>query len=245
MKIAVAGGTGVVGSYVVEHVRASGHEPVLLTRSVGVDLMTGAALEETLAGVEAVIDVLSVETQSAARATGFFETTSRHLLAAGQGVGVRHHVALSIVGIDEVPMGYYRAKVAQERVVGEGRVPWTVLRATQFHEFAGQVLRRMGAGPVALVPAMLCQPVAADEVAARLVDLALGEPMGRAPDLGVPERRSLVAMARAVVGATGQRRLVVPLRIPGVAGRAIREGALCPYDGTRGAVGFEDWLRGH
>ncbi len=168
-KIAVAGGTGWVGRRVVESVRALGAEPVVIARSTGVDLTTGTGLEEALAGVDAVIDVSNIVTQSRRRATEFFEASTRHLLRAEERRGVGHHVLLSIVGIDRVGLGYYQAKLAQEEFVRHSEVPWTILRATQFHEFAAQML---GDGPVALIPSMLSQPVAAQEVADELVRLA-------------------------------------------------------------------------
>ncbi|MFC6258469.1 SDR family oxidoreductase, partial [Kocuria oceani] len=161
MRIAVAGGTGVVGRHVVETARGRGHEVVVLARSQGVDLSTGAGLD--LAGVQAVVDVTSIRTTSGRSATRFFTEVTRHLLAAERAAGVGHHLVLSIVGLDDAPYGYYAGKAAQERLVQAGEVPWTLLRATQFHEFAGQVHERMRLGPVALVPAMRSQPIAARE----------------------------------------------------------------------------------
>lgn len=241
-RIAVAGGTGVVGSRVVARGRERGHEMVVLSRSAGTDLMTGVGFAEALAGVDAVIDCLGIETLREKPATDFFTTTSRHLLDAGESAGVRHHVTLSIVGVDEVPSGYYRAKVAQERTVVDSGRPWTVLRATQFHEFAGQMARRASFGPIAAIPRMLSAPVAAAEVADTLLDLALGAPRRAVVELGGPERLQMVDMVRRWLAATGTRRLVVPIPMPGAAKEA-RSGALCPDAPERvGSQTFTDWL---
>ena len=243
MRIAVAGATGVVGRLVVEEIRRREHEPVTVARSLGVDVLSGQGLAEALTGVDVVIDVLSTETMYAAKAIEFFATTSAHLLRAGHEAGVRHHVALSIVGIDRVPLGYYQGKLRQEEVVAAGPVPWTILRATQFHEFALQRLDAVRDRLVAFVPSMLSQPIAAVEVAAALVALAAGSPAGASPDLAGPEPRQMVPMARAIARADRRRQLVLPIRIPGSAGRAMREGALLPQaDGPRGRETFEAWL---
>jgi uncharacterized protein YbjT (DUF2867 family) len=241
MRIAVAGGTGVVGRHVVDVARERGHDVVVLTRSEGVDLTTGAGLTERLVGVDAVIDTTNQVSQKRADSEAFFGGVTRTLLSAEATAGVRHHVVLSIVGIDDVDSGYYAGKRLQERVVAEGPVPWSVLRATQFHEFAEQALHFVRVGPFSLVPRMLSQPVAAREVGQALVDLAEGDPVGRAPELAGPERLQMVDLARKV--ARGRR--VVPVRVPGAAGRAMRTGALVPTgDGPRGRVTFDAWLAG-
>ena len=243
MKIAVAGGTGLVGRMVVDAARERGHEVVVLARAEGVDLTTGAGLTERLAGVDAVIDTTNVGTQKRAEAEAFFGGVTRTLLAAETEAGVGHHVALSIVGIDDVDTGYYAGKRLQELVLAEGEVPWSVLRATQFHEFAEQVLHFVTVGPVSVVPRMLSQPVAAREVAQALVELAEGGPVGQAPELAGPDRLQMVDLARRVSRARGLGRRVVPVRLPGAAGRAMRSGALVPAgDGPRGRVTFDEWL---
>ncbi len=161
MKIAVAGGTGAVGRHVVDVARETGHESVVLTRSTGVDLVAGEGLADALPGVDAVIDVASVQTMSDAASRAFFGAVTRNLLAAETAAGVGHHVALSIVGVDDAPYAYYAGKVLQEQLVEAGPVPWTILRATQFHEFAAQLHARMRFGPIVVVPALQSQPVAA------------------------------------------------------------------------------------
>lgn len=243
MKVAVAGGTGVVGRYVVDAARERGHEVVVLARSEGVDLTTGAGLAKRLAGVEGVVDVTSIGTQKRKAAEAFFGGVTEHLLAAGAVTGVGHHVALSIVGIDDVDTGYYAGKRRQEQMLADGPVPWSVLRATQFHEFAEQALGFVRIGPFSLVPRMLSQPVAAREVAAALVDLVEAGPSGRVPDLAGPERLQMVDLARRVSEARRLGRRVVGVRLPGAAGRAMRSGALTPRsDGPRGRLTFEEWL---
>jgi uncharacterized protein YbjT (DUF2867 family) len=243
MRLAIAGGTGVVGRRVVEAATQRGHDAVVLARSTGVDLTSGDGLAGHLAGVDAVIDTTSIRTQQQARAERFFGGVTRHLLKAEETAGVGHHVALSIVGIEEVPLGYYQGKRLQERLISEGRVPWSLLRATQFHEFAGQLLDFMRVGPFSLVPRMLSQPVAAAEVAEVLIDLAESGPAGRAPDLAGPEPLEMVDLCRRVSTAHGLGRRVVPVRMPGAAGRGLRSGALIPADeGPRGSQTFADWL---
>ena len=238
--IAVAGGTGWVGRRVVESVRRVGAEAVVIARSSGVDLTTGTGLDQILEGVDAVIDVTNIVTQNRRRATTFFETSTRHLLEAEERHGVGHHVLLSIVGIDRVRMGYYQAKQAQEDLVRQGAVPWTILRSTQFHEFAAQML---GNGPVAIVPSMLSQPVAARDVADELVRLATAPVAGLAAELAGPRQEQVPDMARRLASTRGRRTLVLTVPLPGATGRGMRSGALLPTGpGPRGTQTFDEWL---
>jgi len=242
MRVAVAGGTGVVGLHVVEALSAAGHTPVVLSSGRGVDLVTGDGLQEALRGVEAVIDVSNVVTTGRSKSVKFFEAAGANLIEAGREHGVRHHVVLSIVGVDRVEFGYYEGKLRQEQLALSGPVPATVLRATQFHEFAGQVLDRVP-GPVALVPRQLIRPIAAAEVASELVDIAAGEPQGLAPELAGPEEHQLVELARRVVSRSGRRRWVVGVRLPGPGGRAMASGGLLPGAGARlGTQTFDEWI---
>lgn len=241
-RVAVAGGTGLVGRYVVAALAAAGLEPVVLARSRGVDLTTGAGLDDALTDVATVVDVSNVPTARRREAIDFFTTATGRLLASGERAGVRHHVVLSIVGVDRVDRGYYAGKRAQEELALAGPVPATVLRATQFHEFPGQILSRTH-GPVAWVPQARIQPIAAREVAQALAELALGEAVGRAPDLAGPEEHDLVDLARRLLRARGPRRVVLPVRPPGAAGRAMARGALLPTGpGPRGTQTFDAWL---
>jgi len=245
MRIAVAGGTGLVGTHVVEAARAAGHEVVVLARSRSVDVRTGAGLSSALEGVDVVIDVANVTTMSEAEAVQFFSTTTRNLLDAGTAAGVRHHVALSIVGVDRAPSGYYAGKMAQERLVEAAAVPWTILRATQFHEFAGQMYAQAKLGPIHLAPKARTRPIAAREVAAHLVDRAAAGPAGRATELAGPREESLADMVRAYARAKGSRAWIPSIPLPGGFGRAMRDGSLLPSaDAVLGRQTFADWVAG-
>lgn len=243
MKVAVAGGTGVVGTHVVEVAREHGHDVVVLTRGNGVDLRTGAGLDTALHGVDVVIDVAGVQTTSAKVSTEFFTTTTRALLDAERRANVKHHVALSIVGIDRAPVAYYAGKVAQEALVEAGTVPWTILRATQFHEFAAQMYSRAMVGPIHLAPRMLIQPIAAHEVAQHLVELAVAPPAGRVPDLAGPREEHMPEMIRAYAGATGHTGRIPAVTLPGAFGRAMRDGSVLPGPGAvLGRQTFSEWI---
>lgn len=240
-RIAVAGGTGLVGRLVVEEVRRVGATPVVVARSAGVDLTTGVGLDGALDGVDAVVDTSNVDTMRAAVSVAFFEAATRHLLEAGERAGVRHHVALSIVGCDVVDLPYYLGKRRQEELVAAGPVPWTIVRATQFHEFAGQLVDR-SPRPFALAPRMLSQPVAAAEVAALLVATALGDAQHATRDLGGPRPERMDELVRAELRRRGQRRVVVPLPMAGASGRQVKAGGLLPGpDATLGRQTFAEW----
>lgn len=243
MRIAVAGGTGAVGKHVTAVALERGHDVVVLARSTGVDLTTGGGLAAALEGVDAVIDVTSIATQSAAASREFFGTVTTTLLDAELAAGVGHHLALSIVGSNTAPFGYYAGKQEQEQLVAADRVPWTILRATQFHEFAKQMHERFRFGPVTLVPRMTSQPVAAREVAERLVARAEGAPVGHATDLGGPEVLRMSAMVRDYTRAIGARGAVIELPLPGGFGRAMRDGTtLTGPAADRGTQTFAAWL---
>ncbi|WP_375481704.1 SDR family oxidoreductase [uncultured Jatrophihabitans sp.] len=242
MRIAVAGGTGLVGRLVVQAARDAGHDTVVLSRTKGSDVLRGTGVDEALAGADVVVDVTNSVGTSRAKSVAFFGTATPILLSAAGRAGVAHHVALSIVGIDRVPNGYYAGKLEQEKLVADGPVPWTVLRATQFHEFAGQLLGQTK-GPVAPVPRMRSAPVAAAEVAHRLVEIATGAPLGRAPEFAGPETHEMPDLARRLLRHRGTRRLVVPVPVPGEAGRAMATGGLLPGpDAVLGSETFDQWL---
>ena len=244
MRIVVAGATGTLGRHVVDAVRAAGHDPVALSRSSGVDLMTGSGLSSILRGASAVVDASSTSSTSTRKSVEFFATVTRNLLAAERVAEVPHHVAVSIVGAAAVDVNYYAGKAAQEKILmadDDGR--WSMLRTTQFHEFARQLVGHGKVGPIQVVPTMRSQPIAAAEVAAELVAIAVGEPCGLAPDLAGPRDEVMADLVRRYLAATGQRRPVVEVAIPGAWGRAMRDGSLLAPAGTRrGRQTFEDWL---
>jgi uncharacterized protein YbjT (DUF2867 family) len=214
----------------------------VLARSKGVNVATAEGLIEALEGVSSVVDCSNVQTMRASAAELFFGAVTRNLLTAGRAAGVRHFVALSIVGIDRVDFGYYRGKRVQEELLLADDRPSSVLRATQFLEFAAQLLDRMR-GPVVAVPRMRMQPVAAREVGEALATMAVGDPVGRAPDMAGPREELLVDMVRQVLKKRSQRRLVVPLRLPGSVGRQMAGGGLLPEgEGPRGKETFAEYL---
>ena len=243
MKVAVAGGTGLTGRHVAESLTSSGHEPVLLARSRGVDLVTGAGLAAALAGADAVIDVSNVTTTRRAVSERFFTAATSHLRDAAADAGVGHYVLLSIVGVDRVDLPYYAGKRRQEELLAAGAVPWTVLRTTQFHEFAAQVLARTR-GRVVLLPAMPSRPVSVAEVADALVEaVATGPVEGYATELAGPEVLRLDDMARRVLRRRGERRWVLPVPVPGRVGRQLRAGGALPNGEFReGKRTFADYL---
>ena len=242
-RIAVAGGTGLIGEMVVTAVATAGHEPVVIARSTGVNLITGDGLDAALSGVDSVIDVSNVSTLRRKTSVEFFTTATTQLLLAGDNAGVRHHVALSIVGVDRVMSGYYEGKRRQERLVLESPQPASVLRATQFHEFVPQVLGQVS-GPIAIVPQMRTQPIAAREVADALLALALGHPVGMAPELAGPQVHEIVDLARLFLAQRQERRRVFGVRLPGSAGREMAYGGLLPTEtGPRGVQTFGEWLQ--
>ena len=242
-RIAIAGATGAVGRHVVEAVRDAGHEPVALSRATGVDLTKPEGLARSIEGCAAVIDVSSTQTLSTKVAIEFFRTVTENLLAAERDAGVPHHVALSIVGAAEADSGYYAGKAVQERLVMESGERWSMLRATQFHEFAAQTVARGAMLGVYLAPRMVCRPVAAREVAAALAEIAVGEPRGLTPDLGGPRIERMADLVRRYLKATGRRGAVLELKLPGSMGRILADGRLIP--GPTAVLGrqtFDEWL---
>ncbi|HEU5269829.1 MAG TPA: NAD(P)H-binding protein [Jatrophihabitans sp.] len=248
MRIVIAGGTGTAGRVVVEQAVARGHQAVALSRSAATpaDLISGAGLAEALAGAEAVIDCSNLASQSRNKAERFFVTAAKNLVHAAADAGARHYVLLSIVGIDNVPMGYYHAKVAQEAALiataTEAQLGYTIARTTQFHDFAGQLLSRLRKGPLAPIPHLRIQPVELAEVARRLLDCAEGEPAGRVPDLGGPREEDLLNLVRQWLAHTGERVRVITAPLPGRVGRAVQAGGLLVTDGEIRGRTFAEWL---
>ena len=247
-EVLVTGGTGSLGRRVVDRLRGPGYAVRTLSRSArgaGVvrgDLLTGEGLARALKGVDVLIHCASNPRKP--RQTDV-EGTGRLLEAAGR-ASVSHVVFVSIVGIDRNPhLPYYRAKLEAERIVERSPVPWTILRATQFHEFVLKQIRLLERLPVMMAPrGFLLQPMDIGEVADRMAELALSEPAGRVPDIGGPEIRPLPDLARSYLKATGRRRRVVEVPVPGKAARALREGALLAPDQTYGEIQWEEFLDG-
>lgn len=243
LVVAVAGGTGTVGRHAVSALRAAGHEARVLTRSRGVDLVTGRGLDAALAGVDSVIDTSNVSTLSATAATEFFRTATGNLLGAAERAGVRHILLLSIVGIDRMPYDYYAGKVAQEALVEASAVPWTILRATQFHEFAEQVFSQAKAGPLHVAPRARVQPIAAREVGRHLSELAAGSARGRADDIAGPREERLDDMVKRYARRTGHRGWVPAMSLPGKQMKGMRAGYALPApEALLGTQTFADWL---
>lgn len=249
MEIGVVGGTGSLGALVVEELLGRGHEVRVLTRRAlatlpagashrRVDLSTGDGLRDALTGLEVAVDAAN----DSRRADDVLVEGGRRLAAAEAEAGIRHHVAISIVGCDRLPLGYYRAKVAQEEVVAASSVPWTLLRASQFHTLIAGALQAADRLRVRPTGRAQLQPIDPAIVAERLASAALDEPAGRLPDVAGPEQRSLTELSDAWRRHVG--RALVPVRLPmvGGVGRALREGALCDPAAAAGGPTFADWL---
>jgi uncharacterized protein YbjT (DUF2867 family) len=247
--VVVAGATGAVGAPLVTALRTLGCPVVPIARSAGVDLTTGTGLAAAMTGADTVVDVSNIITTRQRAAVAFFEQTTHRLLHAARAAGVRHYVILSIVGVDRIDYGYYHGKRAQERIIRSAELPHTILRATQFHEFAGQMLRRFQVGAAAFIPIMECRPVAAAEVADRLTEIVLAGPAARvtptAPlEFAGPEQLSLPEMVRRFQKHMADRHLLVPVPLPGRAGRQMRAGGLLPQPGVeQGTLTFDQWLQ--
>lgn len=208
MRVVVVGGTGLVGHQVVALLRDRGHEVVVAAPGTGVDAVTGAGLDAALAGADVVVDVANARTLDDAGVLAFFTAATRRLLAAGRAAGVRHHVVLSVVGADRLDAGYLRAKLAQEELVRAAGSGWTVVRATQFHEFVPVLLDALTDGDVVRVPPADLQTVASADVARVVADVAVGPALDGVLEVAGPERRACADVARAVLAAHGDPRVV-------------------------------------
>lgn len=245
MVVAVAGGTGLVGTKVIEQLRSRGVDARSISRGSGVDVQSGVGLARALSGADVVIDVTNMDTNSGRKACAFFGAAAGNLQREGAAAGVQRIITLSIVGVDRVPLGYYRGKLLQETVTRQGSVPSTIVRSTQFHEFVQQMLRRLRFGPVALIPRMALQPCAADEVASVLVDTALDDATLSTPllEFAGPMPESLSDMTRRYAEARPGQPRAIDLRLPGAGGAALATGALLPSGNVLlGRQPFDDWL---
>lgn len=244
LRIAVAGGRGEMGALVSAIAAARGHDVVSLSRRDGVDLLTGAGAAEALADVDTVVDVLNgPDTGTTEGSRAFFGTTTTTLLAAEMAAGVRHHVAMSIVGIDRAPYDHYAGKVLQEQLITDGDVPWTIQRSTQWHSFPRYIYARLKIGPIRVAPRARMQPVDPAEVAERLVDAVEHGPAGRATDFGGPEELNLADMVRIYARAIGDTGWMPTVSQPGEFGRAARSGVLLPGpDADLGTRTYAEWI---
>ncbi|GGX33327.1 nucleotide-diphosphate-sugar epimerase [Streptomyces malachitofuscus] len=239
--ILVTGGTGTLGRHVTERLRANGHEVRVLSRHAqpyAVDLREGGSgLDAAVTGVDTVV-------HCATSPRGGDEKPTRNLIAAAQRAGVGHLVYISIVGVDRVPFGYYKSKLAVERLIEDSGTGWTVLRTTQFHDLILRLLQGMAKLPVVLLPARVKdQPIDVTEVAGRLAELAQGAPAGRVDDMGGPEVRTFDSLARAYLKASGRRRAVVKVPLRGAAYDAFRAGGHLAPERAVGKVTFDEFLR--
>jgi len=244
MKIVVIGGTGLIGSKLVEKLRESGHDALAASPDSGVDVLTGEGLAEALEGANVVVDVANAPAWEDAAVLDFFQTSSSNLLAAEATAGVGHHVALSVVGVDRLSeSGYMSAKVAQEETVKAGSVPYTILRATQFFEFIGRIADSSMNGDSVHLPPVLVQPESANDVAAALAEIAVNAPVNGIIELAGPEQFRLDELAQRVLSANNDPRRVTADAHARYFGAELDDHSLTPESNALIApTRFEDWL---
>jgi uncharacterized protein YbjT (DUF2867 family) len=244
MKIVVIGGSGLIGSKVVKRLREARHEVIAASPDSGVNTITGEGLSEALAGAQVVVDVANSPSFEDKAALEFFTTSGRNLMAAEAAAGVRHHLGLSVVGTERLlQSGYFRAKMAQENLIKASGIPYTILHSTQFFEFIGGIVKSGAEGDVIRLSPALVQPIASDEVAATLAELALGPPLNATVEVAGPEARPLDKFARKFLAASGDKRKVIADIHARYFGAELDDRSLTPGDDPRlGTVRFEDWL---
>jgi uncharacterized protein YbjT (DUF2867 family) len=245
MKIVVIGGTGLIGSKTVTILRQGGHEVVAASPKNGINTITGEGLKEAMAGAQVVIDLANSPSFEDKAVLEFFETSGRNLVAAEAAAGVRHHVALSIVGADRTPdNGYFRAKVAQEKLIEASGIPYTIIRATQFLEFLGAIAATSADGNLVRLSPGLFQPIAADDVATIVADVALAAPLSGIVDIAGPERAPFNEIIVRYLKAVGDPREVVSDPEARYWGGRVEERSLVPLGEARlGRIGIDEWLR--
>jgi uncharacterized protein YbjT (DUF2867 family) len=245
MKIVVIGGTGLIGSKVVEKLKQKGHEVIAASPKSGINTITGEGLKEAMVGAQVVIDLANSPSFEDKAVLEFFETSGRNLLAAEAAAGVRHHVALSIVGTDRTPdNGYFRAKVAQEKLIETSGIPYTIIRSTQFMEFLGGIAASSADGNIIRLSPGLFQPIAAEDVAAIVADAALAAPRSGIVEIAGPERAPFNEVVARYLKAVGDPRQVVSDPEARYFGGHVEEHSLVPLGEARvGRIGFDEWLR--
>src|ERR1700755_3078681 len=244
MKIVVIGGTGLIGAKTVAILRRGGHEVVAASPESGVNTITGEGLKEVMAGGQVVIDLENSPSFEDKAVLEFFETYGRNLLAAEAAACVRHHVALSIVGIDRSDNGYFRAKVAQEKLIKTSGIPYTIVRSTQFLEFLRGIADMSADGNLVRLPPALLQPIASDDVAANVADVALAPPRNGIVEIAGPERPPFNEFVARYLKAAGDPRDVVSDPEARYWDGRVDEHSLVPLGEARlGRIGFDEWLR--
>ncbi|POA76878.1 SDR family oxidoreductase [Pseudomonas sp. DP16D-R1] len=244
MNIVVIGGSGLIGSKLVKNLRERGHDVLAASPSTGVNSITREGLAQAMDGADIVVDVANAPSWEDQAVLEFFETSSRNLLAAEAAAGVRHHVALSIVGTERLPEnGYFRAKVAQESLIKASGIPYSILRATQFFEFVGAIADSFAVGEELHVSPALIQPLASDDVVAALTDVVLAAPLNGTVEVAGPEAMPIDELVRRFLRATRDTRRVVPDVHARYYGAVLDDQSLTPGQHPRlGAIRFEDWL---
>jgi uncharacterized protein YbjT (DUF2867 family) len=244
MKIVVIGGSGLIGTKLAGILRQKGHEVMAASPSSGVNTITREGLAEALSGAQVVVDVANAPSWEARAVLEFFETSSRNLLAAEKAAGVGHHVALSVVGTERLlESDYFPAKLAQEKLIKASGLPYTILRATQFFEFVGGIVQSGTDGDVIRLSPALFQPIASDDVAAALADVAVAPPVNGTLEVAGPEPIPLDKIARQFLAAKGDSREVIADVRARYFGAAIDDRTLTPGEHPRlGQIRFEDWL---
>jgi uncharacterized protein YbjT (DUF2867 family) len=244
MKVVVIGGTGLIGSKLVEKLRAHGHEVVPASPDTGVDTITGAGLVEAIAGADVVVDVSNSPSFEDEAVLKFFETSTRNILDAEARAGVGHHVALSVVGTERLAdSGYMRAKIAQEKLIESASIPYSIVHATQFFEFVTRIADDASDGDTVRVPPVLIQPMAAEDVAAAVCNVALAAPLNNTVEIGGPEPLPFDEFVRQGLRAVGDQRVVVADPRARYFGVRLSERTLVPGDGAQLAeTRFDDWL---
>jgi uncharacterized protein YbjT (DUF2867 family) len=244
MKISVFGATGLIGSKVVDLLEGDGHDVVAASRASGVDVLTGEGLADAMAGADVLVDVTNSPSFDDDPVMDFFTRSSANLVAAAEEAGVGHYVALSIVGADGLPdSGYMRAKVVQEKAIAESGLPYSIVRATQFHEFAAAIVASLDAGDEVRAPQAKIQPIAAEDVAAEVAHVAEEAPLNGVVNIGGPDKVSFADLARAVLARQGSDKAVVVDSQATYFGTPVSETSLVTGDGAvLGTVRFADWL---
>ncbi|WP_423459474.1 SDR family oxidoreductase [Ottowia sp. VDI28] len=244
MKIVVIGGNGLIGSKLIPLLRQRGHEAIAASPSTGVNTLTGEGLAAALAGAHTVIDVANSPSFEDAPVMHFFETSGRNLLAAEAAAGVQHHVALSVVGTERLQgSGYFRAKLVQEQLIEASKIPYTIVRATQFMEFLPAIAQSGMQAQTIRLPSAHLQPVAAQDVALAMADAALSAPLNGMLEVGGPERAGMAAMVERYLRATGDQRTVVADSKAPYFGVTVDDGSLTTNAGARlGTTTLDAWL---